>query len=518
MKTTKYFIPSLISLLQNLTQSMSLEVRYQQLLQAWSALFLCDACVLLKLENDTLIPQASMGLNKGFMGRRFEVVDHPRLERIMKTQGVVRFSANSTLPDPYDGLIDTPDGHYGHLNVHDCMGAKLYLEGRIWGVITLDALSPDCFNTHQKDQLEAFLRLTEVVIKTGHLVERLARQVRYQEQITTSLLVDSQMPDMLGESPVMSALSKEIKLLAPSDLNALIVGESGVGKELVAHTIHYQSNRNEMPFVAVNCAALPESLVESELFGHLAGAFSGAHKDRLGKFELAHKGTFFLDEVGELPLSVQAKLLRVLQSGELQRVGSDKNHYVDVRIIAATNRDLKQEIIAGRFRADLYHRLNVYPLNVPPLRERGNDILLLANHFLARLQRQFGANSLCLTQAAQDVLLCYEWMGNVRELEHVLSRAALKAIARFEYYARIVTLDVSDLNLNNVLSAIGAVQLSDAMPVMESTVTLKQATERFQREYIQQQIERQQGNRAAAATQLGIARGNLHRLMKRLGI
>jgi anaerobic nitric oxide reductase transcription regulator len=179
-------------------------------------------------------------------------------------------------------------------------------------------------------------------------------------------------------------------------LSVLITGETGVGKELVAEAIHLQSPRAQKPLISLNCAALPELLVESELFGHVKGAFSGAVNGRSGKFELADGGTIFLDEVGELPLPVQAKLLRVLQSGQLQRVGSDQEHHVDVRIIAATNRDLAEEVRVGRFRADLYHRLSVYPLRVPPLRERGRDVLLLAGFFLEENRARMGLRSLRL--------------------------------------------------------------------------------------------------------------------------
>jgi anaerobic nitric oxide reductase transcription regulator len=191
-------------------------------------------------------------------------------------------------------------------------------------------------------------------------------------------------------------LVEEINLVGGSDLTVLITGETGVGKELVAQAIHAASPRADKPIISLNCAALPDTLVESELFGHVRGAFTGAMNDRRGKFELANGGTLFLDEVGELSLTVQAKLLRVLQSGQLQRLGSDKEHQVDVRLIAATNRDLAEEVRSGRYRADFYHRLSVYPLRVPALRDRGRDVLLLSGFFLEQNRSRMGLNSLRL--------------------------------------------------------------------------------------------------------------------------
>src|SRR5690606_21126651 len=252
---------------------------------------------------------------------------------------------------------------------------------------------------------------------------------------------------LIGRSAPMRALLKEIATVAASDLTVLITGETGTGKELVARAIHYGSQRSGRPLISVNCAALPESLVESELFGHVAGAFSGAASSRRGKFEIADGGTLFLDEIGELPLTAQPKLLRALQSGEIQRVGSDEHIKVNVRIVAATNRDLAEEVRAGRFRADLYHRVSIYPLHVPPLRERGRDILLLAGNALERNRASLHLRGLRLAPDAQQALLSARWAGNVRELEHTVSRAALKATAEGRGSDRIVTIERRHLDL-----------------------------------------------------------------------
>ncbi len=231
--------------------------------------------------------------------------------------------------------------------------------------------------------------------------------------------------ELLGTSPALEAVGRKINLVAPTDSAVLILGESGTGKELVAREIHRRSRRAEHPLIKVNCAAIPRELFESEFFGHARGAFTGALRDRVGRFELAHGGTLLLDEVGEIPLELQAKLLRVLQEGELERVGEERTRKVDVRVLAATHRDLRSDAEAGRFRADLYYRLSVFPIEVPPLRERTEDIPLLAEAFLASAARKLQRRPPRLTRAVVQRLSAYAWPGNVRELQHVIERAVL---------------------------------------------------------------------------------------------
>jgi anaerobic nitric oxide reductase transcription regulator len=315
----------------------------------------------------------------------------------------------------------------------------------------------------------------------------------------------------------MLALKSDIQLVAGSDYTVLIQGQTGVGKELVARTLHQFSRRAKQQLVHLNCASLPETLAESELFGHAKGAFTGAEKERPGKFSLADGGTIFLDEVGELPLSVQSKLLRVLQSGEIQPVGKDEVKTVNVRVIAATNRDLAAEVAAGNFRADLYHRLSVYPITVPALKERQQDVLLLAGYFLELTARKLGIRQLKLSTAAQSVLLQYNWPGNVRELEHVISRAALKA--KKEAKAQdIIALLPQHLELTE-----GTVSAEHNQPAVlpllnGSGLSLKTATEEFQKQQIIHILSQTAGNWSLAAQQLGVDRANLARLAKRLGI
>lgn len=231
--------------------------------------------------------------------------------------------------------------------------------------------------------------------------------------------------EMIGQSDALQTVTQQIRLVAPTDSTVLVMGESGTGKELVAREIHARSSRHEHPLIKVNCAAIPRELYESEFFGHTKGSFTGALRDRIGRFELADGGTLFLDEIGEIPLDLQSKLLRVLQEGELERVGEERTRTVDVRIIAATNRDLKTEAEAGKFRLDLYYRLSVFPIDLPPLRNRKDDLPLLADHLLTSLSRRLGKPTPRLTRANANELQRYDWPGNIRELQHVLERALI---------------------------------------------------------------------------------------------
>ncbi len=231
--------------------------------------------------------------------------------------------------------------------------------------------------------------------------------------------------DFVGQSPALQNILRQIEMVAPTDASVLITGESGTGKELIAHEMHTRSNRKTRRMIRVNCASIPRELYESEFFGHVKGAFTGAVKDRAGRFELAHEGTLFLDEVGEIPLELQSKLLRVLQEGTFERVGDEKTRNTDVRIIAATNRDLKREVEEGRFREDLYYRLNVFPIEVPPLRKRKEDIPLLAAHFMELTAKKLNRPQPKLSQANMNQLQAYDWPGNVRELQNVIERAII---------------------------------------------------------------------------------------------
>ena len=271
---------------------------------------------------------------------------------------------------------------------------------------------------------EAEDHLQRALAEVGALKNQLEEENSYlQEEIQTR----HNFGEIIGTSPAIASLTRAIETVAPTDAHVLITGESGTGKELVARAVHRLSPRHQRPLIKVNCASIPRELFESEFFGHVRGSFTGAVKDRVGRFQLADRGTLFLDEIGEIPLELQAKLLRVLQEGEFERVGDERTYRVDVRIITATNRDLRQDIDAGRFREDLFYRLNVFPIDVAPLRRRQGDIRLLAAHYLDQAVRQFNRPGVRLTQANVKALERCDWPGNVRELRHVLERAVITA-------------------------------------------------------------------------------------------
>lgn len=271
-------------------------------------------------------------------------------------------------------------------------------------------------------RMETEKQLRDALKEVSELKARLEDENAYLQQ---EILIEQRYHGIIGESTAIKRIHQQIELVAQTEANVLITGESGTGKELIARAIHDASNRKDKPMIRVNCAAIPHELFESEFFGHIRGAFTGAVRDRIGRFELANGGTLFLDEVGEIPLELQSKLLRVLQEGQLERVGEEKTRDVDVRIIAATNKDLKKEAEAHHFREDLYFRLNVFPIHSPPLRERGNDITLLATHFLEQASQKFSKKECKLRQSDLKPLQTYNWPGNIRELQNVMERAAI---------------------------------------------------------------------------------------------
>jgi Nif-specific regulatory protein len=307
--------------------------------------------------------------------------------------------------------------------------------------------------------------------------------------------------NIIGNSGAMREVYQAIHQVAPSDTTVMIRGESGTGKELAAHAIHYASPRRTGPFVKVNCAALSENLLESELFGHEKGAFTGAIQPRKGRLEEANGGTLFLDEVGDFSPAIQVKLLRVLQEREFERVGSNKAVRINVRVLVATNRDLEQEVDRGAFRQDLYYRINVFPVFLPPLRDRRDDILLLADHFVELYSRRMGKNLRRISTPAINMMVAYHWPGNVRELENCIERAVL-------------------LSTDGVIHGHHlppSLQTSDASDTI-GTGSLAERVELFERDIIVDAMKRSFGNLSAAARDLGTTARILGYRAKNLGI
>lgn len=508
------------TLLADLTTELPHAVRLQRLTGTLREYFHCGAVCLLRLQDEALVPIAVDGLVHEALGRRFVVSQHPRMAAILASRDTVTFPPDSTLPDPYDGLVEQYPGE--PLHVHDCMGISLHMEGEPWGMLTLDALKPGIFDQNAQHDLQRFTVLVEAAVRMTRLEQELRglRLVRHNTEAPASCHDEG---EILGQSAPLKRLLEELDVVADSELPVLLTGETGVGKELFARRLHQCSPRHGAPMIHVNCAALPESLAESELFGHVRGAFSGANAARPGRFEAADGGTLFLDEVGELPLPIQAKLLRALQNGEIQRLGEDTPRRVDVRIIAATNRRLRASVRDGHFRADLYHRLSVYPIRIPPLRERGNDILVLAGHFLELNRSRLGVRSLRLSEYAEQALCDYSWPGNVRELEHVISRAAIKALGRGAARNEIITLEAELLDLSHpgLPPATPWQATADTSPVAGealSRLSLQDRVAYTQRRAIQQALEATHCNWAAAARLLRIDPSNLHKLARRLGL
>ncbi len=321
---------------------------------------------------------------------------------------------------------------------------------------------------------------------------------------------------LIGDSVPMKALRQQLALAAPTMGRVLIYGESGVGKELVAHALHELSARSQKPFVEVNCAAIPEELIESELFGHVKGSFTGAHEDKAGKFEQAHGGTLFLDEVGDMSLRTQSKVLRAIEEQRFAPVGSGRTLNVDVRIIAATNKNLQEEIHKGNFREDLFYRLNVIPFYVPALREHAEDIPALATHFLGELARAYGRRPKQLAERAMEALVEYRWPGNVRELKNLIERLVIMVPG-----SRI---ELRHLPPSLAGGAAGAMAFTHRGPTAAPTgltagfSTLQEARAAYERDYILRKLEENHGNVTRAAEALGLERSHLYRKMRSLGI
>lgn len=511
----------LLDIALDLAESLAAENRFRRLLAAVRRLVPCDAAALLELRDHVLVPVVTDGLQPEVVGRRFDPGDHPRLLRLLAAEGPVRFTG-SPLPDPFDGMfIDHPGVE---VRAHACMGCPLRVEGRVLGVLTVDAVDPAAFDDLDDRTFSMVAALAGAALRTAGLIDALERAAAHQGLVARQLILDRRQggaAEILGTSAAIARVREEVRLVAASDLPALITGETGAGKDVVAQAIHARSTRSDAPILHVNCAALPESIAESELFGHVKGAFTGATDHRAGKFEVADGGTLFLDEVGELPLSVQSKLLRAIQSGEVQRVGADRTARVDVRILAATNRDLSDEVRAGRFRADLYHRLAVFPIHVPPLRERPEDVLLLAGFFLDRARVRLGLGAVRLDTDARDALAAYDWPGNVRELDHVILRGALRASAGRRHEPVRVTAAHLGLGPGTPMPSGKCAGCDVRMPPPAKPALqtgFREAVDAFQRRLVLEALDRHCGNRAAAARALGMDRANLHRLALRLGL
>jgi transcriptional regulator with GAF, ATPase, and Fis domain len=371
----------------------------------------------------------------------------------------------------------------------------LEILGSVRGVIYLDTINPNVkFDEDHLQLMMAIANIAAVAIENASHVERLQSENR---QLQTEIHLKH---NMIGDSPVMHRTYQLITQVAPTDATVLILGESGTGKELVAQAIHLNSSRSSKPFAAINCSAFPETLIESEFFGYEKGAFNEAKAQKKGLLETANGGTVFLDEVGELASTVQAKLLRALEECEFRRVGGTSTLKVDLRFVAATNRNLKDAILQKTFREDLYHRLNVFPLEIPPLRERGEDILLLANHFIFKYNKRYKRSVVGITPEAYSRLLNYSWPGNVRELKNIIERAVI--MSKTDTLTQEDFLEMSLTNSGDILT----------------TDKLKNAVDVARKQAIINAFKKSGGKHAEAAKILEVHPIHLHKLIRTLGL
>jgi len=385
-----------------------------------------------------------------------------------------------------------------NLKLSSVMCAPLLVRGELLGLMYVgnnDVV--DLFTAEQLDLLEVFASQAALFIKSAAELNEL----RSEKTELAERLENVKFGSIIGACPQMIEVYKRVEKVASTDITVLVTGETGTGKELIAHEIHDRSPRARGPFVTVNCGAIPENLIESELFGHVKGSFTGAIANQMGKFQAADKGTIFLDEIGEMPLSLQVKLLRVLQERQIQRVGDAKSMPIDVRVVAATNRELRHEVEVGHFREDLYFRLNVIGIELPPLRDRGNDVMLIARYLVGRFTKEFGNRfdpQNCFAESGVRAMLNFSWPGNIRQLENHLKKAMVLAEGP-KIGAADLDLDVPE----------GAESPDDIIPLTE-------ARDRWQREYINKVLAVNNGNRTKTARDLGVDPRTIFRHLEKI--
>jgi len=457
------------------------------------------ALALYEKESGDLVVHAvadKSGDGQRYVGKRFTgaAADEPFSPEQTSVFGV------GDLPDRF---ADTTAAMH-ETGIRSVCAVPLVVGDRGLGTLTVGGREPDAFPTASVAMIEAVGRQVAMAVanalafrEVAQLTKRLAEERLY---LASEIRAEHPFEEIVGESHLLREALKQVETVAPTDATVLILGETGTGKELIARAIHDRSTRRERTFVKVNCAAIPAGLLESELFGHERGAFTGAIAQKIGRFEVAHGGTLFLDEVGEIPLELQSKLLRVLQEQEFERVGGTRTIKVDVRLVAATNRDLDRMIEEGRFRDDLYYRLNVFPIRVPALRERSDDIPALVRFFVQRLGRPLNRRVEVIRSETLDALRRYTWPGNVRELANLIERAMILSQGR--------TLDVPLAELR---------RRRDRADRRDETRTLE-AVERMHILRILEETNWVLGGPRGAAARLGMKRTTLQSMIKRLGL
>ncbi len=494
-------LDSLIEINQLLLSSIEPDELIRIILNSAMRLFTSEACSMAVLDEDSrqLVIDFSAG-DTLVQGVRIDVGQGIAGWVARTGEGVL---CNEVSADPrFWGGID----HRTGFETKTILCAPLKQHGRIIGVIeVLNTLNPAGFEQDDLKFLNIFSGLAATAISRARAVSTI-----HNANIVLQEVLQERYRFVVGKSPAMQSALRLAQTVAPAATTVLLLGESGTGKEVMARFIHQASPRSAHPFVAVNCVALTQELMESELFGHEKGAFTGAITQKKGKFELADGGTIFLDEIGEISPSLQAKLLRVLQEREFQRVGGTRDISVNVRIIAATNRDLRHAVKIGSFREDLYYRLNVVSITMPPLRGRGDDITSLVHHFVDRYCLELKRPHLEVDPSVMELLRSYPWPGNVRELQNTIERAVVLC------HGTKITKEELTPDIHCQSSAVKDTPYQ--IPVSYEQLPMAEAMEYFKRTLIRQTLERVGGNQAEAARILGLERSNLSRLLKRLGL
>ncbi|HSN29706.1 MAG TPA: sigma 54-interacting transcriptional regulator, partial [Kofleriaceae bacterium] len=432
-----------------------------------------DKGFLILLEGETLDVKVARNLNRENIADAVTQLSDSIIAKVVRSRKPVIVS-DAMSDDEFAGAKSVM-----HLKVSSVICVPLLDRGRLLGIIYVgnDSIR-DLFQETTLRVLTVFASQAALIVANAlHMNE-----LRHDNRRLNERLEQYRFGEIVGTSPPMQQVFRKVEKIAPTDISVLITGETGTGKELIAREIHNRSPRAGKPFVTINCGAIPENLLESELFGHVKGAFTGAVANKQGKFQAADGGTLFLDEIGEMPIELQVKLLRAIQEKVVYRVGDTRPEAVDIRILAATNRDLEKEIAGGRFREDLYYRLNVVNLELPPLRVRGDDVLVIARYLLARYSREYDAKVKGLSPNAAVAIRKHAWPGNIRELENRIKKAIV--------LCESTVIGPDDLGLTG-----------DTLPQI---LTLADAKEKFQREYINEVLALNNGNRTKTARDLGV--------------
>ncbi len=466
-------VNALVRFSERLLRATELGRLLDELLDALLELTDADKGFLILLEDGKMVVKAARNLARATIEDAVSRVSDSIVQKVVQTGRPLLVA---------DALHDqewSSSSSVVNLKLCSVMCAPLMARGEVFGVIYLGNDSVvSLFDQGALEPLTVFAAQASLLVQNAMLVDGLKREnVALREAA-----VGRQYGELIGAGPSMREVYRRIDRVAATDVSVLVTGETGTGKELVAREIHRRSTRASGPFVAVNCAAIPEGLLESELFGHVKGAFTGAVATRQGKFQAAHGGTLFLDEVGEMPGQLQVKLLRALQERSVVKVGDSRAEAVDIRVVAATNKVLEAEIARGAFREDLYYRLNVISIHLPPLRERGDDVAVLARYFLQRYAKEFGSRARSFAPAAVVAMKKYRWPGNIRELENRVKKAVVLA------EGPLVAPKDLDLKPEN----------------LEPIMPLAQAKEEFQKRYINEVLERNAGNRTKTAKDLDV--------------